>query len=243
MSGGFDFHGYGYSDRYPASERGAAGEPAALVASSGRERAAREAVVRFILSRHGLRSPAFRSNQPLAWGSMPGTAGRFAGGIQQVDRMVLFGAIARRPPRRYEKPPPAPAWRIVTVEDRNGRALSKTCRPMNSQCYHARILTNGVSAISKQRFRQSQPGPGWGENSDRPMSPTFCTHGTAISPTIRLWYRRGRDHSRRMGRSSLATRTQRSVVQRFHALRPSSVISEISRATHLMHLEAMRYAR
>src|SRR2546423_11917236 len=35
--------------------------------------------------------------------------------------MVLFGAIARRPPRRYEKPPTAPAWRIVTVDDQWAR--------------------------------------------------------------------------------------------------------------------------
>jgi len=36
---------------------------------------------------------------------------------QLVDRLVLFAPIARRPPRRYEKPPAAPAWRVVTVED------------------------------------------------------------------------------------------------------------------------------
>ena len=33
-----------------------------------------------------------------------------------VDRLFLFGAVARRPPRRYEKPPSAPAWQIVTLE-------------------------------------------------------------------------------------------------------------------------------
>jgi pimeloyl-ACP methyl ester carboxylesterase len=34
-----------------------------------------------------------------------------------IDRWVLFGPIARRPPRRYETAPSAQAWRIVTVED------------------------------------------------------------------------------------------------------------------------------
>ena len=41
---------------------------------------------------------------------------------------MLFGAIARRPPRRYEKPPVAPAWRIVTVEDQWARFVEDVPR-------------------------------------------------------------------------------------------------------------------
>src|SRR5262249_27539252 len=50
-----------------------------------------------------------------SWGSIP--AGRFAGAHPAlVDRLVLFGPVARRPPRRYAKPPSAPAWQMVTLE-------------------------------------------------------------------------------------------------------------------------------
>src|SRR5437879_3193988 len=42
---------------------------------------------------------------------------RFAGRhATMVDRLVLFAPIACRPPRRYERPTPAPAWRFVTLE-------------------------------------------------------------------------------------------------------------------------------
>jgi hypothetical protein len=34
-----------------------------------------------------------------------------------VDRLLLFGPIARRPPRRYETAPLGPAWWVITVED------------------------------------------------------------------------------------------------------------------------------
>jgi hypothetical protein len=45
-------------------------------------------------------------------------AGRFAARSPVlVDRMVLFGPITWRPARRYEKPPAAPAWRLVTDAD------------------------------------------------------------------------------------------------------------------------------
>ena len=60
---------------------------------------------------------------------LPAPAGLFAGRHPaMVDRMVLFGAIARRPPRRYEKPPTAPAWRIVTVEDQWARFVEDVPR-------------------------------------------------------------------------------------------------------------------
>jgi pimeloyl-ACP methyl ester carboxylesterase len=112
---GFDFHGYGYSDRYPAMNEAPQANPPLCRTQDASEQL--EAVVRFILSWHGLPSLSLISH---SWGSMP--AGRFAGRHPtMVDRMVLFGAIARRPPRRYEKPPAAPAWRIVTVEDQWAR--------------------------------------------------------------------------------------------------------------------------
>src|SRR6185437_6093756 len=55
-----------------------------------------------------------------SWGSMP--ACLFAGNHPAlVDRVVLFAPIARREPRRYERPPRFPAWKIVTLEDQWNR--------------------------------------------------------------------------------------------------------------------------
>jgi len=102
-----------------------------------------EAVARFILRWHGVPSLSMISH---SWGSMP--AARFAGRRPtMIERLVLFGAIARRAPRRYEKPPSGPAWRIVTVED-HGRVLSKTFHRMNRQCLRVLTLTNGASVTS-----------------------------------------------------------------------------------------------
>ena len=114
---GFDFHGYGSADRYSAMNEPPQANPPLCRAQDASEQL--EAVIRFILSRHDLSSLSIISH---SWGSMP--AGLFAGRYPtMVDRMVLFGAIARRPPRRYEKAPTAPAWRIVS-----GRPMGTLCR-------------------------------------------------------------------------------------------------------------------
>jgi len=122
---GFDFHGYGYSDRYPAMSEPPQANPPLCRAQEASEQL--EAVTRFILRWHGLTSLSIISH---SWGSMP--AGLFAGRhCAMVDRMVLFGAIARRPPRRYEEPPTVPAWRIVTVEDQWARFVEDV--PLHEQ--------------------------------------------------------------------------------------------------------------
>lgn len=112
---GFDFHGYGYSDRYPAMTEPTHANPPLCRTEDASEQL--EAVARFILGRRGVPNLSIISH---SWGSMP--AARFAGRHPaMVERLVLFGPIARRAPRRYEKPPVGPAWRIVTVEDQWAR--------------------------------------------------------------------------------------------------------------------------
>ena len=137
----FDFHGYGYSDRYPAMKEPAQGNPPLCRTEDASEQV--EAVVRFILDWHSVPSLSMISH---SWGSMP--AARFAGRHPtMVERLVLFGAIARRVPRRYEKPPTGPRGASLRSKI-NGRALSKTFRRMNRPCSRVRILTNGASATS-----------------------------------------------------------------------------------------------
>lgn len=112
---GFDLLGYGYSDRYPEMSEPAEANPSLCRAQDASKQI--EAVVRFVLAHHDVPSLSIISH---SWASMPTClfAGRHP---TRVDRIVLFAPIARRPPRRYEKPPLAPAWRFVTLEDQWAR--------------------------------------------------------------------------------------------------------------------------
>src|SRR5262249_10286076 len=97
--GGFDFPGFGHSDRYPEMLEPPEAHPPLCRTEDASEQV--EAVVRFILDQHGLPSLALIAH---SWGSMP--AARLAGRCPRlVERMVLFAPIARRPPRRHERPP------------------------------------------------------------------------------------------------------------------------------------------
>jgi pimeloyl-ACP methyl ester carboxylesterase len=107
---GLDFLGFGSSDRYPQMREPAeTHKPLCDAEDAGRQV---EAAARFILGHQRVARLSLVSH---SWGSMP--AGRFASKHPaMVDRWVLFGPIARRPPRRYETAPTGPAWRVVTVE-------------------------------------------------------------------------------------------------------------------------------
>ncbi len=106
---GFDFLGFGHSDRYPQmtddADRGAAlGDAAA--ASRQIEQA-----VRFICDRQRVARVSIIAH---SWGTI--ATGRFATQCPElVDRLVFFGPVTWRP--RKADPPRAPAWRLVSIED------------------------------------------------------------------------------------------------------------------------------
>jgi pimeloyl-ACP methyl ester carboxylesterase len=110
-----DFNGFGFSDRYPEMSQEPDKHPPLCSAEDAAEQL--HAVVRFVLAHRSLDRLSIISH---SWGSMP--VGRFAGAHPTLlDRWVLFGPIAKRPPRRYEKPPSFPAWRLVSLEDQFAR--------------------------------------------------------------------------------------------------------------------------
>ena len=114
--------------------------------------------------------------------SMP--AGRFAEQHPaMIDRMVFFDASPAGRRADAEEPPAAPAWRSVTVKDTMGAAFWKSV-PTHEQpvLLRARISTNGASAYLDVDPRRSESRCSRGENAVRPVSPTFCTPGTARSP-------------------------------------------------------------
>ena len=114
---GLDFHGFGHSDRYPQMRQPATQNPPLCVAEDAAQQL--EAAARFVLAHQGLERLSLISH---SWGSMP--ACLFAGGNPTlVDRLVLFGPIAKRGPRRYEAAPTFPAWRIVTPQEQWNRFI------------------------------------------------------------------------------------------------------------------------
>jgi pimeloyl-ACP methyl ester carboxylesterase len=107
---GLDFHGFGESDRYPEMAEPAEAHPSLCRAEDASRQIA--AAARFILDHHASRRLSIIAH---SWGTLP--AARFAGDHPSlIDRLVLFGPIARRELRNQERPPAAPAWRVVTLE-------------------------------------------------------------------------------------------------------------------------------
>ena len=112
---GFDFAGFGHSDRYRQMAEPADMHPPLCTAADAARQL--ERVIEFVLEHQALSVVSLISH---SWGAMP--AGLFAAAHpSKVDRWVLFAPICRRPPRRYEKPPVFPAWRLVSIEDQWAR--------------------------------------------------------------------------------------------------------------------------
>ena len=108
---GLDFHGFGHSDRYPEMDEDAVKSAPLLVAEDAARQV--EAAARFILAHHGHRKLSIIAH---SWGSMPTC--RFAADHPAlIDRLVLFGPLARRTPPGNAALPKLPGWRVVTLED------------------------------------------------------------------------------------------------------------------------------
>jgi len=106
-----DFNGFGNSDRYPQMDRPAADHPPLCNAEDAGEQI--EAAARFILNHLGVPRLSLISH---SWGSIP--AGRFVVTYPaMVERWVLFGPIARRTSPPGPPAPASPAWRLVSLED------------------------------------------------------------------------------------------------------------------------------
>jgi pimeloyl-ACP methyl ester carboxylesterase len=110
---GLDFHGFGSSDPYPEMEQAAdAGPPLGRAEDASRQL---ERAVRFILGRQGVERISLIAH---SWGSI--VCGHLAGRCPElIERLVLFGAIARRP--RTGEPARLPAWRLISLADQWAR--------------------------------------------------------------------------------------------------------------------------
>jgi pimeloyl-ACP methyl ester carboxylesterase len=230
---GLDFHGFGHSDRYPEMKRPAIENSPLCVAEDAARQV--EAAVRFIQAQQHLEKLSLIAH---SWGSMP--ACLFAGNHPaQVDRIVLFGPIGRRGPRRYEAPPAFPAWRIVTVEDQWNRFIED-------------VPAGEPPVLSRRHFEEWSEAYLASDPESRSRNPAGVkTPLGPFSEIIKAWHGQ-------LGYDPGKVRVPVAIIRGewdglmpdedarwlFNAFTQAPLKRDIkiSRATHLMHLESMRLA-
>ena len=229
----FDFLGYGCSGRYAEmSQPPEANQPLCSVQDAS---AQLEAAVRFILQYHAVPSLSIISH---SWGSMPTC--RFAGRHPtMVDRIVLFAPVARRERRRYERPPVAPAWRFITVEEQWVRFVEDV--PPREPPVLARAHFEEWS----ERYLDTDP-----ESRSRDPASVKIPTGPFVD-ILRGWHGDfGYDPALVQAPIAIIRGAWDGLIPDedarwlFDAFTASPVKRDIklSRGTHLMHLEEMRYA-
>jgi pimeloyl-ACP methyl ester carboxylesterase len=230
---GLDFYGFGHSDRYPEMEEPAADNPPLCGAQDAAKQL--EAAIRFILGHQNLEKLSLISH---SWGSMP--ASLFAATHPAlVDRLVLFAPIGRREPRRYEAPPPFPAWRIITAEDQWNRFIEDV------PAHEPPVLSRVHFDEWKNRYLDSDP-----ESRSRDPAGVKTPLGP-FSEIIKAWHGQ-------LAYDPGQVRSPVAIIRGawdglmldddahwlFDAFTQSASKRDIKigRGTHLMHLEAMRPA-
>ena len=230
---GLDFCGFGESGRYPEMAQPAAANPPLGLAGEGEEQLA--AAVRFILDHEGYGTLSIISH---SWGSMP--VGRFAGAHPAlIDRLVLFAPIARREPSRYSPTPTGPAWRLISVEDQWSRFIEDV--PPEEPP----VLSTAHFEDWAQRYLATD------SQSQEHAPPAVKTPSGPFVEILRAWHGElAYDPS--LVRAPVAIVrgawdglcTDADARWLFDAFSRSTIKRDIKigRGTHLMHLEAMRFA-
>ena len=227
-----DFHGFGrFSDPYPEMDEPAENNPPlgrAQDASRQLERA-----VRFICAHHGVSRLSIIAH---SWGTI--VAGDFAGRCPaRVDRLVFFGPIGRRPPGA--KAVRLPAWRVISIRDQWER-------------FTADVPPHSPPVLSKRHFAQWSEAYLDVDPESRSRSPAAVkTPSGAFQDIFDAWagelaYEPG------LVRAPVAIIrgawdgmcTDEDARWLFDSLKGSPFRRDIKigAATHLMHLEASRYA-
>jgi pimeloyl-ACP methyl ester carboxylesterase len=229
---GLDFHGFGnLSDPYPEMS-----DPASNHGPLGRaESASRqlERAVRFISAHHGVSRISLIAH---SWGTI--VTGRFASRAPElVDRLVFFGPIAQR--ARKSKAQRLPAWRLISLRDQWDRFV-------------ADVPPGEPAVLSKRHFED------WGERyldvdpESRSRSPAAVkTPSGAFQDIFDAWAGalaydpalvRAPIAILRGEWDSYCTDDDARWLYDAFTASPMRRDVKISRATHLIHLEASRYA-
>ena len=230
---GLDFLGFGYSDRYP--EMNLSAESSSPLGRSADAAEQIHCAVQFILAHQAVSRLSIIAH---SWGSMP--ACRFAGAHPTlIDRLVLFGPIAQRNPSPVEPETNTLAWNVVTIENQWTRFIEDVpvdAEPVLLQTHFdewaSAYLDSDPLAYMRDPVGVKVPcGPiadiatAW--RGQLPYEPALVRAPVAL---IRgEWDRLITDQDARW---------------LFDAFKesPNRRDIKISRATHLMHLELMRFA-
>ncbi|HEY4072255.1 MAG TPA: alpha/beta hydrolase [Herbaspirillum sp.] len=229
----FDFYGFGHSDRYPQMAQPPDLHAPLCDAADGEEQLA--AAIRFILGHQGLHRISLISH---SWGAMP--AGRLAGKHPElIDRWLLFAPIGWRKPRRYEAPHAYPGWRIVTLADQWARFIEDVPQhepPVLSQIHFEEW--GECYLDSDEQSRRRDPA-----GVKTPLGP--------FADIIKAWHGQLSYDPELVRCPTAIVRgewdglvTDKDARWLFDALKRSPVKRDIkiARSTHLMHLEAGRFA-
>ena len=229
---GLDFHGFGrHSDPYP--EMNGPAEAAPPLGCAADASLQLESAVRFIRARHDVKAISIIAH---SWGSI--VAGRFAGRCPElVDRLVLFGPISWRP--QNADPVRLPGWRLISLADQWDR-FTETVPP------------GATPVLSRRHFDQ------WGERyldgdpDSRTRSPASVKVPNGAFQDIFDAWAGDLAYDPRLVRAPVAIIrgewdaycTDADARWLFEAFSGSAIKRDIkiSRGTHLMHLESMRYA-
>jgi pimeloyl-ACP methyl ester carboxylesterase len=230
---GLDFYGFGNSSRYPemlgdawASAPLCTAEDAAIQI---------ECAARFILAHQDLARVSVISH---SWGSMP--TGLFASMHRTLmDRWVLFAPISKRPIRPYESPPDAPAWKLVSLEDQWNRFVEDV------PAMEAPVLDRKHFEAWGREYLDSDPG-----SRTRERVGVKVPNGP-FSEILRAWHGQLAYEPSNVQSPVAIIRGEWDGLVRdsdarwlFDAFTHAPIKRDIkiSRGTHLMHLETMRFA-
>lgn len=228
---GLDFHGFGASDPYPEMAELAERNPVLGRAEAASQQI--EGAVRFIRDHHGVPKISIVAH---SWGTI--ATGRFAGRCPDlVERLVFFGPVTWR--QKKAEPQTFPAWRLVSLKDQWDR-------------FTAEVPTSEPAVLSKYHFEE------WGslymdtDPESRTRSPASVKTPSGPWQDIAAAGACDLAYDPSLIRAPLAIirgewnslATDADARWLFDALKVSPVKRDvkIGRATHLMHLEAMRYA-
>ena len=227
---GVDFHGYGHSDPYPAmSDPPDNREPLCMADDASAQLGC---AVRFVCQHHAAESISIVAH---SWGTI--VACRFATRCaRRVDRLVLFGPIARRNGRAAQD---YPAWRLVSLQDQWQR-------------FAAEVPKGELPVLSRRHFAEWSDGYLDSDPASRTRTPPSVQ--TPSGP----WYDIGRAWAGDLAYDPACVRAPVAIIRGewdsmctdadaawlFGAFTASPIrrVIKISRGTHLMHLEASRYA-
>ena len=229
---GLDFHGFGrLSDPYPEMAGPADRAPPLGCAEDASRQL--ERAVRFIRARHPTGQFSIIAH---SWGTI--VSGLLAGRCPElIDRLVFFGAIARRP--RTSDPIGLPAWRLISLNDQWDR-------------FTETVPKNMPAVLSRRHFDD------WGERyldvdpDSRGRSPAAVkVPSGAFQDIFDAWAGELAYDPTRIRAPVAIVRgewdaycTDADARWLFDALTasPNKRDIKICRGTHLMHLETMRYA-